>query len=78
MDDKPDLNVVPFPGSTTADIPPQSVLDGASAADLESVVILGWDKESNLYFASSNGYSPDVLWLLKAAEKELLSDGDAE
>ncbi len=65
-------NIVSFTGVSSQKTPPNQVLD--SAIDkLESVFIVGYDKEGNEYFASSESDGADALWLLKRAEKFLLS-----
>jgi hypothetical protein len=60
------LNVV-----TRLDIPVQRVLDGAVNADLEKVVVIGYDKEGEFYFASNKADKVSVLWLLEQAKREL-------
>jgi hypothetical protein len=62
------LNVV-----TRLDIPVQRVLDGAVSADLEEVVVIGYDKEGQFYFSSNKANGGSVLWLLEQAKKELLN-----
>jgi hypothetical protein len=67
--------VVPFPGVSFLDLPVERILDGAMKKDLESVVVLGWTQEGDLYFAASQADGGDVLWLLKKSEKMLLDMG---
>lgn len=64
-------NVVLFNGITKLDLPPDSVLDAAQD-QLETVVLIGWDKAGKLYFASSAADGGNVLWLLELARKQLL------
>lgn len=66
-------NVIIFNGITRHDLPVERLIDRAQEAELESVVIIGWTPEGELYFASSKADGPNVLWLLEKAKKELLS-----
>jgi len=58
---------------TYLDIPAERVLNSALKKDLESAVVLGYDKEGNFYFASSIANGPDVLWLMEKLKLELLT-----
>lgn len=58
---------------TRLDIPVERVLDGARE-HLESGLVIGWDKEGQLYIASSLADGGDMLWLLEKAKAELLKD----
>ena len=60
------------PGETYADIDPDAVLTGAVGL-LKEVVIVGYEADGSLYFASTRANGPDVLWLLKQAEQFLLA-----
>ena len=60
------------PGETYADIDPDKVLTGA-VGKLSEVVIVGYESDGSLYFASTRANGPDVLWLLKQAEQRLLA-----
>jgi len=62
---------------TVLDIPPTRILAKAAAAKLESVVVIGFDKEGDFYFASSKADGSDVLWLIELAKKKLLELGDS-
>lgn len=62
------LNVV-----TRLDIPVKRVLEGSLKEDLEEVVVIGYDKEGEFYFASNKADGSSVLWLLEQAKKELLN-----
>jgi len=66
-------NVVELGGYTKLDIPPDRVLN-AAVDKLQDVVVIGWEKETNLlYFASSTANGPEILWLLEKAKEKLLS-----
>jgi hypothetical protein len=55
---------------TSLALPAERVL--ANAPELESVVILGYKPDGEEYFASSISAGPEVLWLLKRLEAQLL------
>lgn len=58
---------------TSLDIPADRVLDKAfEQMDLKQVVILGYDKDGEEYFASSIANGTEVLWLLERLKKKLL------
>ena len=63
--------VIPFTGITKLDIPADKVIESA-LGNLEGVVILGYDKDGQEYFASSYADGGDMLWLLERAKKALL------
>lgn len=63
--------IIQFTGLTKHDLPPDQILE-AAMGKLDEVVILGWDKEGQLYFASTKADGPNVLWLMEVAKKELL------
>ncbi len=64
-------NVIIWDGITTLDIPPDRVLEQA-VGKLERVVVVGYDKEGEEYFASSFSDGGTVLWLFERAKKKLL------
>lgn len=68
-------DIVRFPGITQHDIDPDLVLQEA-IGKLEGVVITGFDKEGNSYFATSYADGGDTLWLLEICKKALLEVGD--
>ncbi len=69
-------NVVTFPGITTLDIPPERILQKAGEAGLMDVVVLGYDKNGDEYFASSVADGAEVLWLLERLKLQLLRLAD--
>lgn len=69
-------NVIEWTGITRLDLPAERILQGALAADLKSVVIIGWDSEDDFVFAASLADGGDVLWLLEMAKKKLLELGE--
>jgi hypothetical protein len=68
-------DVVDLPVITSLDIPAERVLRKALDADLECAVVIGFDKDGNLYVSSSKADGGDVLWLLEGAKKMLLEIG---
>lgn len=75
MTKKNDDKILNFNGITRLDIPPARILKGAQKWGLESVVILGWDKNGEAYFSSSMADGGDVLWLMRKCELALLRGG---
>jgi len=59
-------------GETRLDLEPDAVLTGAVGM-LKEVVVVGYEADGLLYFASTRANGPDVLWLLKQAEQRLLA-----
>jgi hypothetical protein len=68
-------NIVRFTGITKLDIPADQVIESA-LGKLEGVVILGYDKDGQEYFASSYADGGNMLWLLERAKKALLEMAD--
>ena len=65
--------VIDFNGITTLDLDPQRILDAAKKEELEGVVILGYTKDGDIYFASSYANVPEVNWLIDKCKDTLLS-----
>lgn len=53
------------------DLPPDQVLRAAVGAGLDSVVVIGY-KGEDLYFATSSGDGPKILWTLEEARRTLM------
>lgn len=68
-------NVVDLPVVTTLDLNPDRVLN-AAIGQLEEVVIVGFDKDGNEYFASSKADSGNVIYHLERAKYKLLKMAD--
>lgn len=75
MSEESNVIVLPLPNGTVLDIPPDRLLEAAKQADLETVVIIGRDKNGDLYFSSTTGYLPEVLWDIEEAKQEVMSMG---
>lgn len=65
-------NVIELPVVTFLDIPVERIIRKAGEANLETVVIVGWDADGELYFAGSVADGGEVLWLLEKAKRALL------
>lgn len=68
-------NVVMFPGATSLDIPPDRVLAGAMEK-LELAIVIGVDKDGDLYFAASTADDREINWLLDMAKRALFDTPD--
>jgi hypothetical protein len=64
--------VIPFKGITKLDLDPDLILENSKGA-FEGVVLLGWDKEGEMYFASTYADGGTVLWLLEQCKTRLLA-----
>lgn len=69
-------NVVDLPVITTLDLDPQRVIAKALEAGMTEVVIIGYDKDGDEYFASSVSDGGDVLWHIERAKLRLLRTGE--
>jgi len=66
-------NVISLGNITRLDLPVDRVLDAAKKDVSERVVVLGWDNDGELYFASSFADGGEVLWLMEKAKLALLN-----
>jgi len=64
--------IIPFRGVTTLDLDPDQVLENAKG-EMEGVVLLGWDKAGEMFFASTYADGGTVLWLLEQCKTRLLA-----
>lgn len=60
-----DDNVVDLNCITRLNLPPERILQKGIEADLEGVVIVGYSKDGNEYFASSYADAGQCAWLLQ-------------
>jgi hypothetical protein len=67
--------VIPFKGITKLDLDPDTILEN-NKGKLEGVVIMGWDKDGEEFFASSYADGGTVLWLVERLKKALLETAD--
>ena len=63
--------IIPLGGITKLDLPIGRVLESAKER-LEGVVLMGYDNEGELYFASTYADGGEVLWLMENCKKQLL------
>lgn len=61
---------------TRLDIDPMKVIRGAEAANMQTVVIMGYDESGEEYFASSIANRANVLWLTERLRTVILTDED--
>lgn len=71
-------NVRMFTGITPNNYDANVMLEAATRADLTDVIIMGWDKDGDLFFSASMGDGPECLWLIEKAKAALLSVGESE
>lgn len=64
-------NVINLGCVTRLNLPVDRVLDAAKD-NMDGCVIMGWDKEGELYFASTYADGGTVLWLMEQCKKNLL------
>lgn len=65
-------NVILFPGTTQDDLEVARMLHAAIEANLDKVIILGWDQDGNEYMTSSTPDGGDVIWLLERCKHRLM------
>jgi hypothetical protein len=63
--------LIPLNNITKLDIPVDRVLENAKD-NLDGVILIGYDKDGEEYFASTFADGGEVLWLLKRMETKLL------
>lgn len=68
--------VIPLGNITRLDLPTERVLEEAKGRCKRGVLILGWDDDDTLYFASSIADGGEVLWLMEKAKQALLEATD--
>lgn len=68
-----DLDVV-----TRLDVPAERILKKALERGMESVVVVGYDKDGNEYFASSVADGGTVLWLLERCRWKLMKGAEPD
>jgi hypothetical protein len=67
-------NVIPLGNITRLDLPTDRVLDEVKGDCSDGVVVVGFDNDGQLYFASSIADGGSVLWLLEQAKLALLGE----
>lgn len=69
--EKPKAVIIPLNNVTRLDLPPDRIL-AAATGQLESVVLVGYDKDGEIYCASSIADGGTVLWLMEKLKLKLL------
>lgn len=67
-------NIIEFPKefSTTGEISVEDVLDGIDLNELDTVVVLGWDKDGREYFSSSTPNGMEIIWLMERIKYKIM------
>lgn len=63
--------IIDLPVITTLNLDPDRVLEKA-IGNLDTCIIIGYDKNGDEYFSSSISDGGDVIWLLERTKKKLL------
>lgn len=66
-------NVTVLQVATSHDLPVERILQGAHEADLETCIIVGYDKNGEEYFSSNVADGAEVNWCLDRAKLKLLN-----
>ena len=64
-------DVVRFNGITTLKMDPDVVLEQA-LGELDTAIVIGYDKDGEAYFAASDPDGGNCLWLMELFKKRLL------
>ena len=62
--------IIPIGGITKLDMPADKILEQAKG-ELEGVVLIGFDKNGEVYAASSYADGGNVLWLLEVCKQKM-------
>jgi len=69
--------IIGFTGETKLDIDPDQVLRAAVGKYPQGVLVIGWNEDGELAFASSIADVREMNWMLDLAKREILeSYGD--
>lgn len=71
----PRNKVVVLPCTTTLDLDPDRILQ-AAVGNMETVVILGYDKNGQEYFGANISDGGTVIWMMERAKLRLLRTVD--
>lgn len=64
--------VVQFPGVTRLDKDPNQILQDAVDRDLDSVLVMGYDKDGDIYMKTSHADGGEVMWLMELCKARLV------
>lgn len=67
-------NVRIFTGVTPNEFDPDIMIEAAKGQGLTKVIIIGWDKDGDLFFSANDGDGPECLWLLEIAKTQLIKN----
>ena len=65
-------DVVNFGGVTRLDLPVDTILEGAKGRVTDGVIVIGYDSDGDMYFASSMADGGTALWLLEQCKLSLM------
>ena len=65
-------DITNLPCITKLNLTPERVLQAGLEAGLDGVVLMGYDRDGDLYFASSYADGGTVVWLMESCKKRLL------
>ena len=69
-------DVVQIPVGHCGPIEPAKIVETATTEEFESVMVVGWTKDGNLYVGMSDASIPNALFLMEHVKQELMSDDD--
>ena len=69
-----DSNVVQWPHLTIAPMAAEKVVSAAVEHGIEPLVLAGYDRDGKLYVAATHSNVPEVLMLLRMAQRYLEND----
>lgn len=71
------VDIINFDGETKLELEADKVLDAAKGR-VEDCIIAGWDKDGELYLATTSGNMPEIIFILEHAKNYIMkrSTGD--
>jgi len=63
--------IIPIGGVTILDLPADQILEAAKGK-MDGVILIGFDKDGEVYAASSYADGGDVMWLLEACKIKMM------
>lgn len=66
--------IIEFPGETRLDLPAEKVLNAALESNLESVIVVGWKEDGDMYLAGSAGDVMETIASLEIAKAALVKE----
>lgn len=65
-------NIISFPRLNSEDIPVDRLLEQALSEDLQSVLLIGKDKNGDYFLSSSDVDIKNMLWLIEVLKREIM------